>query len=541
MNSNSQRHLGANFMVLGALLGALAISACADVQAQENAPIPAKNGLTLLDAVNASLANQPLLQIQEQQVQINRGLRQQASGLFDTSFNSSINQSRTNSPLTRLLQQQAALGGVLTADLVTNLTSYNAGTEKLFRNGVSANIVLGMTRLADNLTGVGGVNASHLNLVVSIPLLRGLGNKAVAAQEATAALEVDASALDLAQLTAQLMANAASSYWRFVAAQENLKIAQDSEQRGRSYVDNVQAFIDADRVPRSDIHEVTANLAGRTATRISAQHQVELARLQLALDIGLPPEQMLDMPNAVDDFPNAETDPLPPSGRTDMQYYVGESLRQRADFLATKIRIAEARRLLAAAHNQLLPAVNLNVITGYSGLGEGRGVQRLLVAPATGVQGMDAALGITYSFPSRNQAAQGQLAQNVAALKQAELRSAQVAENITAAVSVEWDAVRTAIAQLKKARESVNSFQLALAAERERYRMGISSVVEVLTVEDALTTALINQVQAQLDFATAVTRLRLATGTLIAPDKPVQSVDRNIFFTIPFADVPQGH
>jgi len=66
-------------------------------------------------------------------------------------------------------------------------------------------------------------------------------------------------------------------------------------------------------------------------------------------------------------------------------------------------------------------------------------------------------------------------------------------------------------------------------------------VVAVLTVEDALTTALINQVQARLAFSLTLTQLRLATGTLIELNKPVQLVDGSIFLTIPFAAVPQGH
>jgi outer membrane protein len=544
MKGNSRRHLGAKILFLGTLAGILEIFSCGVLQAQERTPASSSNlapGLTLLDAVQSVLVNQPLVQIQQQQVNISKGIKQQASGQFDTSFSGGITQSRTNTPLTVFLQQQALASGITTGNLVTTLTSYNASAGKLFRTGISASVVLAVTRDLDNVTQGRGVNTSHFDLVVNIPLLRGLGNEAVAAQEAADSLEVEASNLDLAQLTAQLMSTAASDYWNFVAGQENLRIAQDSEQRGRSYVDNVQAFIDADRVPRSDIHEVTANLAGRTATRIGAEQQIEFARLQLAVDMGLTPDQMLSLPHAVDDFPNPENQPLPPNEFAAKQRYLAESLRRRADFLAAGKRSAEARRLLVAARNQLLPALNLNVITGYSGLKEGKGFEQLFGASIQGAQGVDAALGISFTFPPRNDVARGQLVQNLALLNQAELRRTQITENITAMVSVELDAVRAAIEQVKKAREAVNSFQLALAAERERYRMGISSVVEVLTVEDALTTALTNQVQAQLAFALALTLLRIATGTLIEPDKRVQTVERNIFFTIPFAAVPQGN
>jgi outer membrane protein TolC len=513
------------------------------VLGQEHAPGVSKSapGISLLEAVKSTLVNHALLQIQQEQVNINRGIKQQASGQFDVLLGSSAGQTRTNTPLTLYLRQQALLNGTPTSDLVNNLTTYTANAGRLFRSGVSANIVLGVTRDLDNVTQRGGVNGSHVGLVVTIPLLRGLGTEAVAAQEDADSLEVEASLLDLDQLIAQLMENAASSYWNFVAAHNSLGIAQDSEQRGRAYVENVQAFIDADRVPRSDIYEVTANLAARTATRVAAEHQVELARQQLALDMGLPPAQMLRLPDALDDFPNPETQALPSNGPSAMQFYLRESLKGRADFLAAEKRCAEARRLLAGAKNQLLPSLDLSVSTGYSGLQEGKSPAQFFSAPYRGAQGVDAALAINYTFPPRNDIARGQVVQNVAALNQAVLRRTQIAQGITAAVAVAVDGVRAGAGQAKKAGESVNSFQLALTAERERYRMGISSVVAVLTVEDALTTALTAQVQAQLAFSLALIQLRLATGTLIEVNKPVQIVDASIFLTIPFAAVPQGH
>jgi outer membrane protein TolC len=378
-------------------------------------------------------------------------------------------------------------------------------------------------------------------MVLEIPFLRGRGRGAVAARENAAKLEVEGSQYDLNQLIAQLMANTASTYWNCVAARRSLVIAQEAEQRGRTYVENVQAFIDADRVPHSDLHEVTANLAGRTATRIAAEHQVTATGQQLALDMGLPPEQMLSVPETLDDFPNSKNEPVPFNRRAATQDYLTESLQHRADFLAAGIREAEARKLFTAAQNQLLPSLNLSVTTGYSGLREGRRLGEILRAPALGVQGMDVGVGINYSFPPRNDSAKGQLLQSVAALKQSELRRTTISQGVTAAVSVAADAVWSAVEQSRKAREAVASFQSALAAEQEKYRLGIGSVVSVLTVEDRLTSAMLELVQAELAYALALTQLRLATGTLIEPGSPVQTIDGSVFFSVPVVGNSAGH
>jgi len=95
------------------------------------------------------------------------------------------------------------------------------------------------------------------------------------------------------------------------------------------------------------------------------------------------------------------------------------------------------------------------------------------------------------------------------------------------------NAVRNTAAAVAQAREAVKSFQAALQGEREKFSLGSSSVVDVLTIEDRLTTALTNQVSAELAYALALAQLRSATGTIVEPDKPVQSVNRDVFVNLP--------
>ena len=52
-------------------------------------------------------------------------------------------------------------------------------------------------------------------------------------------------------------------------------------------------------------------------------------------------------------------------------------------------------------------------------------------------------------------------------------------------------------------------------------------------MEDRLTVAEQSQVNAELGYALALTQLRFATGSIVAPDQTVQSVNRDVFFTVP--------
>jgi outer membrane protein TolC len=129
--------------------------------------------------------------------------------------------------------------------------------------------------------------------------------------------------------------------------------------------------------------------------------------------------------------------------------------------------------------------------------------------------------------------------QTQAQSQQAEALSRETARIISAQLMTAVGAVRSAILRAKNARESVEAYEAALNGEREKYKAGIGSIVNVLTVEDKLTGVMSDQVQAQLAYALALTQFRFATGTLIAPNKPVQHVEPATFSTLPFLDAPE--
>lgn len=489
--------------------------------------------LTLLEALESTLANQPQLHLEEQQVEISRALKQQASGQFDLVVGSNFSQNHLVTPLTLYEQELAAVGGSTSNNLAQNLSTFNAGVTKLFRDGITISPTYQTIRTTDNSTTTEGTNVSQLMFQVQVPLLRGRGRDVVDAQETAADIEVNATLLDLNQTISSLFSGTSTAYWNAVAAERALEVAKASEERGGVYVDTVQTLINADRLARTEINQAIANLAGRMADRVSAEQTLIGAQQQLALAMGLTTDQIPSVGYPSEDFPHAGSGTLPVVDSTLTKKYVQTALQRRADYLASQRRVGEASVLLAPARNQLKPQVNLNLDTGISGLSEGTGLAQFFASPYHSIKGLDALAGITYSFPPRNDLAAGQLRQAQAALSQAEIKRGDTARNISSAVVIALNGVHNAIVQVLKSRESVEAFQAALDGEREKFHLGVNSLTDVLTVEDRLTTAMQSQVSAELAYALALTQLRWATGTIVEPDQAVQSVDRNVFFNMP--------
>jgi outer membrane protein TolC len=505
---------------------------------QQITPAPFGGRITLLQAVQSTLNDHPQLRIQQAQVEANRGIKDQNSGIFDPLIQSSFAQTHSDVPLTQADQLLALQSGVATDHDVSDLSNYLFKLDKLFRNGIEITPVFQLNRNTDFLTDPGGVNASALSLLVNIPLLRGRGKKAVAAREEAAAREVEASLFDLDQVIAQLIANTTTSYWNLVAAEKAVAVALDAEARGRTYLENVKALVAADQVPRNDLNEVTANLASRSATRVAAEQQLATARQQLALDMGTPATAMLSGINAGEDFPPADQNP-PSDSMASLTYYLKEGLKTRGDYLASARRNVEAETLVIGAKNALLPQVNLTLSAGYSGLQEGRSVGNFLAASGAAIPGPIASGGINYTFPTGNHLARGQLKEARATAIQAEQRTLDLARTISFQISVAVQAVRNSILQLKEANQAVLSFQAALDGEREKYRTGFGSIVDVLTTEDRLNAALNTQIQARLAYAQALIQFRLATGTVVEPGRAQQTLAPQIFSTLPFTAAPE--
>ncbi len=456
-----------------------------------------------------------------------RGVQRQASGIFDPLYSSGMQQSFTPNAVATSLQSPAG-GPYSTA---ANLTTFDSSATTLYRNGISAGPFVDLDRTRDRLYNAAGINQSQLGYQVTIPLRRNRGAEAVTAQETAAGVQVEASQLDLHQTFTDLLANTAISYWQLAGAVQLMQVAAGSEQRGQSLFENVSDLIQADRSPRNDINQVRANLADRAAARIAAEQEVAGARLQLALDMGLPAEGMASVVWPADDLPETIAPPL--TDPASVRRYIEMALSRRADYLAARKRVEATRPLLAQARNGLLPSVDLTLSTGYSGMREGVYPPSYLASLFHGVRGPDAMAGVRYQFQPRNNAAGGVLTQVEASARQAELRAADIARGIAAAVGVSLSGVRNAALRLQKAGESVNAFQAALGGERDKYRLGFGSVVDILTTEDRLTGALVVQVQARLDAAVQLARLRQATGGLVEPNAATPRADGRVFLTIP--------
>jgi outer membrane protein len=475
----------------------LGVSGAAGAEPPASAP-----GLSLLEAVRTTLERDPNLAVQKARLESARGSLQIASSQFDPVVTSALSEADDRTPLTPSSHQE-----------LRTLQS-TIGVTQQFRTGLSIAPQAGLVRTEDAAApGTAAGNASTVTFVIRQPLLRGRGRAATAAGELAAQRELGAAGLDLRHTVAQRLVTVVTQYWTVLAAVRNLDVLLATEASSRDLLENTRRLIAADQVPAAEQVQLEANLAAQESARIGGERQLFTARRDLGREIGLDDAEINRLPLPADSFPAVPPEAVPPVERA--RPFIAAALRQRADLRAARERQTEAEILRRAAVNALQPQLDLIFSPGYSGLVAGADTASFFSPLVRSIPGASASVALSLTWPTLNRRAQGELLQTDAVLRQNALAVDLIAKEIGANVPAALDAVSRDARQLAKAGEAERLFERAVVNEERKLRAGTSTLLDVITQRDRLTSARQTEVSAQLALALSLLQLRFETGTLV--------------------------
>jgi outer membrane protein TolC len=112
------------------------------------------------------------------------------------------------------------------------------------------------------------------------------------------------------------------------------------------------------------------------------------------------------------------------------------------------------------------------------------------------------------------------------------IQTDQLSRSIISNVVIDLSALQRGRDQIDKAQLSANDFEKALETEREKLKLGNSTLINVIETEQNLTNALLQVISARQQYAVAVAQLRFDTGTLV-PHASRSVFSREDFVTLP--------
>ena len=357
--------------------------------------------------------------------------------------------------------------------------------------------------------GIRDLYRGTLGFTIDMPLARGFGRHATGAAERAAQFDFEASLATLRHSAAVSVLNTALAYWSAVEIGDRVSIFEDSVRVQGELVELIEMLIEADEITASELSRARAQQSSGRAALEDARRSYHEARVALADALGLQVEMLEQAPAPSDEFPSLL--PLGSLAAAEPDRWVLTAAQRRDDYRAA-VKLRESGGvLLRAARLGLKPRLDVGGRFWYNALAESSGSEAFdgkWVGPSYSVN-------FDFEWPFANNTQEGRLVQ---AQSQEQIQAIDVAElrrRIRSGVVQVFASLEETRTQAALAREAVENYVKALAAEREKLRFNMSTLVDTLLTEQRLTEVRLGEASARRRYAQLLAQLRFETGTLV--------------------------
>jgi len=488
--------------------------------AQTPAPTELKR-LTLQEAIVTSLQNNLQVQLaKETRISTQAGVLT-SEGAFDYNLSSNLSWSRTENSTFR----SATAGSPATNNQsVSFYRNWTVGLSKPFDwggtvqvnynptyNYVRGQVINGLTDANGNVIGnrpyvlypspyYGTLSATYTQ-----SLLKGFGRDDTGASLMVANLGAKAADYTYVAALINLVATTESAYWDVVYGQRNLQNKKQSLDLAQKQLNENRIRVEVGTMAPLDVINAEAAVAQAEQNIIAAEAQLLIAQETLIRTI---------YPNT-DRPAKIETTDAPTLSHIMLKADEAEkmALDRRVELKGAKIDLESKTILETAAAHRLLPQLDASV--GYAGNSD----NYTSLGPVNGdlfnTRQPGYSVGLVFSLPLMNKAARGNVT-----IARANKRFSELSfhdQQLSVLLSV-----RTARVNLDAAEKGVKAAEKTryftekdLEAEQKKFDNGMSTNFLVLSKLTTLDGAKAAEVQAQINYAKAVTAVEQAVGNLL--------------------------
>jgi outer membrane protein len=284
------------------------------------------------------------------------------------------------------------------------------------------------------------------------------------------------------------------AFYASLAAQAQLLVAQQTVDTRQTTADQVQALANAKLRSDLDLSFANVNLAQAKLLLLDAQNRKDAAFTDLNEILGFEKQTMYLL---VDETAKALTPP--PANAEDL---VQDAFRSRPDLAAIDDNWQAAQRFARAEHDLNRPTISALAATGGTPV---RADQ--ITSSWYGAAGVNMSIPIFNGFLF---SARGREADYRASALQQQVRDLR--DKIARDVRVTWLQSNTAYQRVSVAAQLLQQANLALDLAQTRYKLGLSSIVELSQAQLQQTDAQIGSTNARYEYLTTLSALSFQTG-----------------------------
>lgn len=284
------------------------------------------------------------------------------------------------------------------------------------------------------------------------------------------------------------------AFFHALSTQAVLKVANETVAARQTTADQVSALTSAKLKSTLDQSLANVDLAQAKLLLVDAQNANEDAMVTLNALLG---NERATTYTLVDETPNT-----PPPAPDDAEPLVTLALKQRPDLLSLDQQYAAAKKFSHAEHDLWLPTVSA---LGVSGDAPVRADQ--ITTPWYGAVGVNVTVPVFNGFLYSARAKEADLRASAANQQVASLRQTIARDVRTTVLEAQSNFHRIVVTQ-----QLVNEANLAFDLAQTRYKIGLSSIVELTQTQLAQTEAQIAYVNARYAYQGSLAAIRFQTG-----------------------------
>lgn len=498
----------------------------AGVLAVSLAPMPshaAEHPLALSEAVRLALQKNENLVIERESVAAAEGFVRESKGAYDPVLGLDGGWLQTTEPL-------RTFTGTGSVQVAPEFESFDAGLglrQELPTGGELSLRARGIKVTDEGFVIFSPSYATRAGVELRQPLLRDRGNDETDRNIKVAEAGRDAAGASLHRAVAETVAAVERAYWSLVQARLDVGVREEAIRLAEEQLTETRHRVDTGSVPQTELAQPRAELERRRGELLASREA--LARAENALKV-----LILD---GADDA--LWTSSLTPVDEVSTEITPVDAAAQMEHALAARPELAIARAFVdrrkaetAFAKDGVWPA--LDVVLSYDRFGLA-GTQNPSLGPDPALTSLDgkwsesfeslregdfdaARIALELELPIGNREARGRAEAARHIERQAEVDLARVRKAIRAEVLDAAAALETAGQRVEAARSQREAAEIQLSAERDRYATGLSTNFLVLTRQNDLSRARLDEISARTDYRTARTEMARASGRLVQGD-----------------------
>ena len=510
-----------------------------DAKARQNQPLPAgeKIELSLQQAIGLALSNALDLDVASFSFAKSEFSFAGTKGIFDPSVEVDVNASGKESPVISAVQATSTKVQNANAFLTGLLpwgTTYTAGWTNNRTDSPSA------------FTTINPSFSSGVSGTVTQPLLRNFGRDATTRLIVQARIARDQSAWEFAKSVQTAVQTVENAYWDLLYALENLKAKQEALDRAKDFNRITRIKIDVGALAPIEIVQTEVSIAQREQDIITAEGQIGDAQDRLKRILNVNGKVEWDRQIVPTDRPS--TEPL----RVDVEKGIQSAFELRPEVKQAVVDIESKKISLSYSRNQLKPRLDLSATYGLNGLGAQKSslstcsIATIPVSECTAAGGFviteplnlnysDAlyqirgrdfpswTVGVAFVVPIGNRIARANAALAGTDLELSRTNLALLKQNLQLEVRAAARAIDTAYRTILAAKKSRELAERNLDAEEKKFQNGMTTSFQVAQIQNDLTTARSNELQAITSHLKAIVAWHKAVGDLLQSKEIVLS------------------